>query len=114
MQTLCATGHFDNDLGDEMGYLFNGHLEFADESPSRDDYSPQQNGYKRQRLSFDLEIKNQMSMAPNDENDLIPIREGCCGYSLYDRIEENPNRRIKKQYLKEIDRINRNLNSREE
>ena len=43
MQTLCATGHFDNDLGDEMGYLFNGHLEFADESPKMNtdnDYSP--------------------------------------------------------------------------
>jgi len=52
----------------------------------------------------------------NSEEDLIPIRTGCCGYTLYDRIEDQHanNRRKHKEYMKEMTRINKNLNIREE
>lgn len=47
--------------------------------------------------SFDEEVQTQIKL----DNDIIPIREGCCSYSLYDRIEnEDPKKRKQKQYEK--------------
>ena len=57
--------------------------------------------------SFDEEL--QINLLKQD-SDIIPVREGCCSYSLYDRIEnQDPKKRKQKQYEKELERINKNL-----
>ena len=51
--------------------------------------------HKRQKTSFDTEIKQHMCL--NGSEDLIPIREGCLGYSLYDRLEDQVPRKVYKK-----------------